>query len=230
MTQLPGVCAARRSSHPPKLMQSRVRPTHAVILPSADPTARQLLALSAGFLFAIIPWISAPAARADENPIALIVAEYQAKCTKMQVQEVFPLIDEDLEPPTPFHPKVTLDPENVYLIDITPERRKATVLVADFLCDGFGSLGCGITGYCTSFIIVDDQVYELGSRGNPRSAQTGVETLIVVPMAGYMCRDSEGREGFGAAPCYQAIYWDDVANKFWSVDGSVKIRGDLSPP
>lgn len=184
----------------------------------------------AGSLLAAVIQFAAPSAHAEEKPIALIVAEYQRDCQKLQEKEIIPSIDEDMDPPTIFDPKITLDPENVYLIDITPEGKKATVLVADFSCDGFGSLGCGITGYCTSFIIVDDQVYELGSRGNPRAAQTGEETLIVVPIAGYMCSDSDGREGFGAAPCYQAIYWDDEKNKFWSVDGTLKIRGDLLPP
>lgn len=172
----------------------------------------------------------APAAHAEESPIALIVAEYQRVCQKLQEKEIIPSIDEDMEPPTIFDPKITLDPANVYLIDITPEGKKATVLVADFSCDGFGSLGCGITGSCSAYIIVEDQVFEWLGGGRPMSARAGDRTVVLSSTGGYLCNDSDGREGYGAAPCYVVAAWDDELKRFWSQDGLVKIRGDLSAP
>ena len=180
--------------------------------------------------FLLFLLVSALALRANENPINLIVGEYKETCLELQEEDLLPFIDEDLEPPKKVDTQLTLDPNNVYQIDITPEGKKAVVLVADFHCPGFGSLGCGITGYCTTYLIVEDQVFELGARGTPRSAHAGDETFVIVSVAGYMCEDSYGKEGYGAAPCYQAIYWDDEKDIFWSVEGAVKLRGDLSPP
>lgn len=172
----------------------------------------------------------APAGHAEEDPLTLLVDEYKKACRASQAELIIPLIEEDQEPPAIFDLQVTLDPKDVYLIDITLEGKKATVLVAAFQCDGFGNLGCGVTGSCISYIIVDDQVFEWGAGGRPVSARVGDTVIVASTTAGYMCKDSDGREGFGAAPCYVAAIWDDEKKKFWSRDGIVSIRGDLSAP
>jgi hypothetical protein len=45
-----------------------------------------------------------------------------------------------------------------------------------------------------------------------------------------LCDDSDGGQGFGAAPCFVAAVWDDEQNKFWSQDKLVSFRSDLSLP
>lgn len=199
-------------------------------MPHSQLLTRQPLVPFAGVLFATVVQLLAPPARADESPTALIFAEYQRDCQKLQEKEIIPSIDEDMEPPTIFVPKITLDPANIYLIDITPEGKKATALVADFFWDGFGSLGCGMTGSCSAYIIVEDQVFEWNGAGRPTSARVGDRTVVLSSTGGYLCNDSYGREGYGAAPCYVAAAWDDELKRFWSQDGLVKIRGDLSAP
>jgi hypothetical protein len=174
--------------------------------------------------------LCSPAAHAGEDPLALLVDEYEKQCQKLQNEEIIPSIDEDLEAPSIFEPMPALDPGNVYLIEITPGGKKATVLVADFHCPGFGNLGCGFTGSCSSYIIVDDQVFDWGAGGRPVSARAGNDVIVTSSTAGYLCEDSDGEEGFGAAPCYVAAVWDDERNRFWSQNGLVKVRGDLSAP
>ena len=181
-------------------------------------------------LLSLLLLLIAPAAHAEEDPLTLLVDEYKKACHDLQAEVIIPLIDEDQEPPTTFNPQVTLDPKDVYLIDITPEGKKAIVLVAAFQCDGFGNLGCGVTGSCSSYIIVDDQVFEWGAGGRPMSTRLGDTVIVASTTRGYVCKDSDGREGFGAAPCYVAAVWDDEKKKFWSKDGLVSIRGDLSAP
>jgi hypothetical protein len=178
----------------------------------------------------IVSVLLAPSAHAGDNPLYLLVDEYTQQCHELQEEEIIPGIDEDLEPPTVFDPVVTLAPENVYQIEITPEGQKATVLIADFHCPGFGSLGCGVSGSCSAYVIVEDQVFEWWGGGRPVSARAGETVVVISSTGGYQCSDSDGIEGFGAAPCYVAAAWDDDRKKFWSQDGLVKIRGDLSAP
>jgi hypothetical protein len=174
--------------------------------------------------------LCSPAARAGEDPLTLLVDEYEEQCQKLQNEEIIPSVDEDLEAPSIFAPMPALDPQNVYPIEITPGGKKATVLIADFHCPGFGNLGCGFTGSCSSYIIVDDQVFEWGAGGRPMSARSGDEVVVLSSTAGYLCEDSDGTEGFGAAPCYVAAVWDDEQQKFWSQNGLVKVRGAFSAP
>jgi hypothetical protein len=172
----------------------------------------------------------ANAVHAEQSQIERIVATYTKQCHDLQAQEIIPGIDEDLEPPTIFDPQVTLAPEAVYQIDLTPDGKKATVLIADFGCPGFGSLGCGVTGSCTSFIIVGGQVFEWGGGGRPISATVGDTVIVASSTGGFLCDDSDGGQGSGAAPCFVAAVWDDKPNKFWSQDRLIFLRHDLSAP
>lgn len=167
---------------------------------------------------------------AEQLPLERIVATYTKECHDLQAVGVIPFIDEDLDPPTIFDPKVTLAPEDVYQIDLTPDGQKATVLVADFGCPGFGSLGCGFTGSCTSFIVVEGQVFQWNGGGRPVSSVVGGTVIVASSTGGFLCDDSDGGEGFGAAPCYVAAAWDDKQSKFWSQDKLVFLRRDLSTP
>jgi hypothetical protein len=169
-------------------------------------------------------------ARAEQPQIDRIVSKYTMQCHDLQAKEIIPFIDEDLEPPTIFDPEVTLAPEDIYQIDLTSDGKKATILVADFDCPGFGSLGCGVTGSCTSFIIVGGQVFEWSGGGRPVSAMLGDTVIVASSTGGFLCDDSDGGQGFGAAPCYVAAAWDDKQNKFWSQDKLVWFRSDLSAP
>lgn len=175
-----------------------------------------------------ITLLVANAVYAEQSPIERIVATYTKQCHDLQAQEIIPGIDEDLEPPTIFDPQVTLAPEDVYQIDLSTDGEKATALIANFGCPGFGSLGCGVTGSCTSFIIVGDRVFEWSGGGRPVSATVGDTVIVASPTGGFLCDDSDGGEGFGAAPCYVAAAWDSNHNKFWSQDRLVFLRHDLS--
>ena len=88
----------------------------------------------------------------------------------------------------------------------------------------------GAVGGCVSYLIVDEHVFEWEGGGRPMSVDAGESTLIVSPVAGFSCTDSEGREGWGAAPCYRVMVWDEDLRTFWSAQGDVTARPDFSVP
>lgn len=155
-----------------------------------------------------------------------VIADYQQQCVSAQA-DILPEIDADLHPPQAIVLKI--DDDAIYEIKVTPEGKMATVVFTSFSCTNIGYAWCG-SGGCVSYLIVDEHVFEWEGGGRPMSVDTGEGTLIVSPVAGFSCTDSEGREGWGAAPCYRVMVWDEDLRSFWSIQGDVTARPDFSAP
>lgn len=171
---------------------------------------------------------SAASAKAEETAVEAIIANYQAQCQAMQA-EVLPDIDADLDAPPP-KGILELNAEYIYDIEIDQKGKNAIVVHADFSCTHFGHPWCGMSGSCTSYLIVDDVVFEWEGGGRPETVKGHDTVLISKFVGGYGCKDGNGADGFGATPCYKVIVWDEERATFWSSNGDVTMRQDLSPP
>lgn len=171
---------------------------------------------------------TAALAKAEEAAVEAIIASYQAQCQAMQA-EILPDIDADLDAPSP-KGILKLNVEHIYDIEIDKEGNKATVVHAEFSCTNFGHYWCGISGSCTSYLIVDDVVFEWEGGGRPETVKGHDTVLIIKNISGFGCTDSMRGGGFGASPCYKFAVWDEERASFWSADGDVTMRQDLSPP
>lgn len=180
--------------------------------------------ISVGAFF-MVGWATVAA---GETAVEAIIADYQAQCQAMQAG-VLPDIDADLEAPPP-KGILKVNVEDIYDIEIDKDGNKATVVHADFSCTNFGHSWCGLSGSCTSYLIVDDQVFQWEGGGRPQALKGGNTVLISKVIGGYGCKDGNGADGFGAAPCYKVIVWDEERETFWSSDGDLKFRSDLSTP
>lgn len=167
-------------------------------------------------------------AKADEAIVKAIIASYEAQCQAMQA-EILPDIDADLDAPPP-KGILEVNEEDIFDIQIDLKGNTATVVHADFGCTNFGHAWCGLSGSCTSFLIVDDMVFEWKGGSRPQSVKGGDTVLISKIVGGYGCKDGNGAEGFGAAPCYEVIVWDEERGTFWSSIGDLLFRSDLSNP
>ena len=155
---------------------------------------------------------------ADENKVEEILTTYRSACEAMQA-DFLPGIDDDLDKPPP-KGILTIDDGDIYNVKITNDGKTATVIFASFHCSNFGYSWCGSAG-CTSYLIVDENVFEWGNGGKPISLSTGYTTLVVRPVSGFLCKDSVGKEGYGASPCYETAIWDEKAATFWSQSNSL---------
>ena len=171
---------------------------------------------------------SAASAKAEETAVEAIIANYEAQCQAMQA-EVLPDIDADLDAPPP-KGILELNAEYIYDIEIDQKGKNAIVVHADFSCTNFGHPWCGMSGSCTSYLIVDDVVFEWEGGGRPETVKGDDAVLISKVVGGYSCIDGSGADGFGAAPCYEVIVWDEERDTFWSSNGDLKFRSDLSLP
>lgn len=171
---------------------------------------------------------SVGSAHAGQTAVEAIIAEYDRQCQAMQA-DVLPDIDADLEAPPP---KATLKIEDdaIFEVEINGEGKTATVVHADFGCTNFGHPWCGLSGSCTSYLIVDDTVFEWKGGSRPQVVKGGDTVLISRVVGGFSCLDGNGAEGFGAAPCYEVIVWDEKRGTFWSSNGDLQFRSDLSLP
>jgi hypothetical protein len=143
--------------------------------------------------------------------------------------DVLPDIDADLDASPP-KGILKVNEEDIFDIQIDLEGNTATVVHADFGCTNFGRPWCGLSGSCTSFLIVDDVVFEWQGGSRPQSVRGGDTVLISKVVGGYSCIDGNGAEGFGAAPCYEVVVWDEERSTFWSSNGDLLFRSDLSSP
>ena len=159
------------------------------------------------------------AAQIDE-----IVQYYQAQCDEEQAS-VLPEIDED-ETDKPEKGVLTLAPDSIYDIQITPTGKQATVLVPQFHCSNIGHAWCG-SGGCGFYLIVDGTTYFRQGAFSPTSVTfeygIGQETVVLFATHGTGCRDAGGKGGVGSDPCYSSVVWDETRQSFFSIDGSVEL-------
>ena len=177
--------------------------------------------------------LAAVGALAESNSVARIdnaaqideiVQYYQAQCDEEQAS-VLPEIDED---DTDKHERgvLTLAPDSIYDIQITPSGKQATVFVPQFHCSNIGHAWCG-SGGCGFYLIVDGTIYFRQGAFSPTSVTfeyvSGQQTVVLFATHGTGCRDAEGKSGVGSDPCYSSVVWSEERQSFFSIDGSVDL-------
>lgn len=159
------------------------------------------------------------AAQIDE-----IVQYYQAQCDEEQAS-VLPEIDED-DKDKPEKGVLTLAPDSIDDIQITPSGKQATVLVPEFHCSNIGHSWCG-SGGCGFYLIVDGTTYFHDGGFNPTSVTfeygAGQQTVVLFATHGTGCQDAEGKSRVGSDPCYSSVVWREERQSFYSIDGSVDL-------
>lgn len=159
--------------------------------------------------------VSTAAAEAS-NKAALIklLQGYQQECTDMQELDIDA---EDLSKPPVG--KLTLDPSNIYDLQIHTSGTTATVLYPNFHCENYGFPYCG-TGGCGFYLIVDGKVFHRSGGFKPHvvtlTNDYGSTTVVVFGIHGGGCDTAEGSTGSGADPCYRTATWSDGRQTFFS--------------
>jgi hypothetical protein len=156
-----------------------------------------------------------------------IVQHYQAQCDEEQAS-VLPDIDaEELDKPE--KGVLTLAPDNIYDIQITPSGKHATVLVPEFHCSNIGHAWCG-SGGCGFYLVVDGKTYYHVGGFGPTSVTfqygIGPQTVILFTTHGTGCKNAEGNTGVGSDPCYSSVVWSEERDTFFSLGGGTRIWGD----
>ncbi len=153
-----------------------------------------------------------------------IVQYHQAQCDEEQAS-VLPEIDEE-DTDKPKKGVLTLAPDSIYDIQITPSGKLATALVPQFHCSNIGHAWCG-SGGCGFYLIVDGTTYFRQGAFSPTSVTfeygIGQQTVVLFATHGTGCRDAEGKSGVGSDPCYSSVVWDEDRQSFYSIDGSVNL-------
>lgn len=153
--------------------------------------------------------------------ISKIIDSYNKSCHAEQSE--FPTIDED--PIDPSKMLVSLDPINVYDIQIDQAGTVATVLYPEFHCKNVGYGWCG-TGGCGFYLVVDDKIFHRAGGFQPQpatiSGHYGTQTVVVFGIHGSGCEDADGKGGAGVDPCYSIVAWDEHRQTFFSRDGDIQ--------
>lgn len=159
-----------------------------------------------------------------ETAVERIIAAYSAECDALYAASPDLATDPDPEAAKEF----TVDPSLIYELPITPEGMTATVVYTGFSCGWFGRTWCGTAG-CGSFLIVGEKVFEWNTVSYPpESVGNGSSTLLVAPIKGFSCQDSNGAGGYGVDPCFSAAVWDEADQTFMTTNGAIRLRDDLS--
>jgi hypothetical protein len=164
-------------------------------------------------------------ARIDNAPqIDKIVQHYQAQCDEEQAS-VLPDIDaEELDKTE--KGVLTLAPDNIYDIQVTPSGKHATVLVPEFHCANVGHAWCG-SGGCGFYLVVDSKTYYHEGGFGPTSVTfqygIGQQTVILFATHGTGCQNADGKAGVGSDPCYSSVVWSEERQSFFSIEGSVDL-------
>ena len=115
--------------------------------------------------------------------------------------------------------------ENIYQIQLTPEGKMGTVLIANFSCTNSRGL-CG-SGGCHQYIMADGKIFERHGH-RPYSITNQKQNFIILPSSGGLCSWSNGEGLGGASTCNQIAVWDDDYSSFISMDNQLPLS-ELSP-
>ena len=116
--------------------------------------------------------------------------------------------------------------ENTYQLQLTPEGKMGTVLIANFSCTNKSVGLCG-SGGCHQYIMADGKIFERHGH-RPYSITNQNQTFIILPSSGGLCSWSNGEGLGGASTCNQIAVWDDDHSSFISMDNQLPLS-ELSP-
>lgn len=159
-----------------------------------------------------------------QTTVDRVIADFEAQCDALYAEN--PDLDMGAEPSVPKDFEV--EPSLIYDLPITPSGQTATIVYAGFSCGWFGRAWCGMAG-CGSFLVVGEQVFEWETISFPPEAVgNSSNTLLIAPIKGFNCKDSNAIGGYGVDPCFKSAVWDEIDQTFMTTDGSVILRQDLS--
>ena len=159
-----------------------------------------------------------------ETAVDRVIAVYSAECDALYAES--PDLANDPDPDVA--KEFTVDPSLIYELPITPEGLTTTVVYTGFSCGWFGRTWCGTAG-CRSYLVVGEKVFEWNTVSYPpESVGNGSSTLLVAPIKGFSCQDSNGVGGYGFEPCFRAVVWDEADQTFMTTEGNIRLREDLS--
>jgi hypothetical protein len=149
-----------------------------------------------------------------EAPVERVISYYRNECAAMIGDERD--IDTDLD-------KIISSPLNfnidsIYEIRLSASGISATVVYANFSCEGYGAAWCG-SGGCESYVIVEEQIFGPLRGGRPftttfTTPYDDERTLLLVGINGGACRDGSGESGINLDPCYLSAVWDEQNQTF----------------
>ena len=116
--------------------------------------------------------------------------------------------------------------ENVYQIQLTPEGKMGTVLIANFSCTNKSVGLCG-SGGCHQYIMADGKIFERHGH-RPYSVTDQNQTFIILPKHGLNCSLSNNGQVYGADACYHIAIWDEAHSAFRSMGNQLPLS-ELSP-
>ena len=149
----------------------------------------------------------------DRVALLSLLKSYDSSCREQQSD----FADEaNIEPES----ILSLDLENLYEIQLTPEGKTATVLYSEFQCRNAGAGWCG-SGGCSFHIFTDGQIFD-GHGGRPYSVTAKETTLVIVPIHGSECVNSDGEMLYGAANCSMVAEWDAKSSTFHSINNLLR--------
>ena len=149
--------------------------------------------------------------------IGLITDHWQEWCTDYQTEI------NDGEVPSSLDLETYLD-ENLFEIQLTPDRKMGIVLNASFSCNGTHTCG---SGGCVNYILANGRIFELHGH-LPYSMTQGRQTLIVLPKSGGNCELSDQSIVYGADLCLGVATWDEFHSAFRSIGNQLPLS-KLSP-
>lgn len=182
---------------------------------SGRSRARAAGALLSSSLFGLGVFVGA--AQADPM-IDFIIEQFQGECDAAQAN--FRGIDDDLD--APLWGALKLSEDAIYDIMLTPDGVMGTVLYNEFHCANVGHSWCG-TGGCGFHIIVGGVAFFRQGGFRPSSMATEDATIVLIPIHGGGCVESDGSRGAGVDPCYVVATWDAEAQTFRSKDGEIAL-------
>lgn len=159
-----------------------------------------------------------------QTAVDRVIADFEAQCDALYAKNLDS--DMEVEPSTP--KDLEVEASLIYDLLLTPSGQTATIVYAGFYCGSFGRPWCG-TGGCGSYLIVGEKVFEWHTVSYPpESVGNGSSVLLVAPIKGFSCEDSNGVGGYGVDPCFNLAVWDEADQTFMTTDGAVRLREDLS--
>ena len=172
-------------------------------------TIRQISIASLLVHLLVQPLLADPVESLWAAPIARVITYYRNECAAMRGDErdikfiISPL---------------RLRDDSIYEIPLSRSGISATVVYANFGCEGYGASWCGSSG-CESYVIVEDQIFGPLRGGRPFTTTFTTpygdeRTLLLVGINGGACSDGSGERGINLDPCYMSAVWDEQNQTF----------------
>ena len=120
---------------------------------------------------------------------------------------------------------VELYPQDFYDIQISPEGKMATVIIAGFYCPGLGHPFSG-SGGSPTFIIADGKTFKTDLARGVFSITENELTFINIFLHGIFCKNSDNGESMpGYKGCINVTIWDDELKTFYGHNNILKLVG-----